>query len=343
MATHNVVTNDILAEQNRFIAEGVKFDRIIADIPSFANRWPGAGGQGKIRDLVSSVIHMSKNCLTDDGTITVSCTGIAQEKWDEWFASEGNTIFELVPDSTWTMFRPYLRQQEHNKHYWGRRDDWTFVRTYRKIGSSYTINRGAWTGEQEERHPNSFKAFPMPQTMNDVDVSAFRAPYHKGLYESKEMQKWLRKYELTYEEGVSSQNGLPIVTVVGSGAHFTDGYVVQFSNNPQDWYHIPKRICQYGSDDKIKFNNDVVNAFFDNKNKGLRALQGGNHKHVMLSAWIIETHTQPGDHVLDPFCGFGGTGAACKVLGRHFTGVEYNNTRANIAGAAGTELNGIVS
>ena len=157
------------------------------------------------------------------------------------------------------------------------------------------------------------------------------------------MQKWLRKYELTYEEGVSSQNGLPIVTVVGSGAHFTDGYVVQFSNNPQDWYHIPKRICQYGSDDKIKFNNDVVNAFFDNKNKGLRALQGGNHKHVMLSAWIIETHTQPGDHVLDPFCGFGGTGAACKVLGRHFTGVEYNNTRANIAGAAGTELNGIVS
>ena len=204
MATHNVVTNDILAEQNRFIAEGVKFDRIIADIPSFANRWPGAGGQGKIRDLVSSVIHMSKNCLTDDGTITVSCTGIAQEKWDEWFASEGNTIFELVPDSTWTMFRPYLRQQEHNKHYWGRRDDWTFVRTYRKIGSSYTINRGAWTGEQEERHPNSFKSFPMPQTMNDVDVSAFRAPYHKGLYESKEMQKWLRKYELTYEEGVSS-------------------------------------------------------------------------------------------------------------------------------------------
>ena len=56
---------------------------------------------------------MSKNCLTDDGTVTVSCTGIAQEKWDDWFASEGNTIFELVPDSTWTMFRPYLRQQEH--------------------------------------------------------------------------------------------------------------------------------------------------------------------------------------------------------------------------------------
>jgi len=330
----NIYAGDWMAHHTKMLSEGMKFDRIITDIPSFLNRWPGALGLGTIQDLVSATIVMAEQGLTDDGTMTISCTGVAQERFDVWFNQQSE--WELVPNSTWAMFRPYMRKVSENKHFWGRRDDWTFVRSYRKVGSSYTINPAGWPGSN--RHVNNFDNFPMPSSMNDVEVSAFRSPYHKGETQAKEKQKWLGKMGISYEEREHS-NGQKIVTALGSDAHFTEGYIVQLSSDPSDWVHLPKRVGQHGE----YFTSEVIGKFNDNTLKGVRNLQGGNHKHVMLSAWIIETHTQPGDHVLDPFCGFGGTGAACKVLGRNFTGVEYNNTRANIAGAAGTELNGVVS
>ena len=63
----------------------------------------------------------------------------------------------------------------------------------------------------------------------------------------------------------------------------------------------------------------------------------------MLSSWILHTHTNEGDHVLDPFCGFGSTGAACAIMKRDFTGVELNRTRAEIAQNAYDELKGVVT
>ena len=62
----------------------------------------------------------------------------------------------------------------------------------------------------------------------------------------------------------------------------------------------------------------------------------------MLSSWILHTHTNEGDHVLDPFCGFGSMGAACAVMKREFTGVENNPTRAEIAQNAYDELTGVL-
>ena len=173
--------------------------------------------------------------------------------------------------------------------------------------------------------------------MTNVELSAFRAPYHKGEHESKEKQKWLSKNGITYEE-VERADGLKVISALGSGASFVDGYIVQLSSDRADWFHIPKRIGQHGD----YFNDEAIGKFNDSSLKGTRVLAGGNHKHVMLSSWILHTHTNEGDHVLDPFCGFGSMGAACAVMKREFTGVENNPTRAEIAQNAYDELTGVL-
>ena len=48
----------------------------------------------------------------------------------------------------------------------------------------------------------------------------------------------------------------------------------------------------------------------------------------MLASWILATHTNPGDRILDPFCGYGSMVAAAIVNGRDIVGVEYNDGRA---------------
>ena len=112
-----VYVGDWLAHHNKMIGEGQKFDRIITDIPSFLNRWPGALGLGTINDLVSATIVAAQQALTEDGTMTISCTGVAQERFDLWF--ENQSEWELVPNSTWAMFRPYIRTISPNKQFWG--------------------------------------------------------------------------------------------------------------------------------------------------------------------------------------------------------------------------------
>lgn len=46
---------------------------------------------------------------------------------------------------------------------------------------------------------------------------------------------------------------------------------------------------------------------------------------------VILAATRPGDVILDPFFGTGTTGAAAKRLGRHFIGIERDETYAKVA------------
>lgn len=61
-------------------------------------------------------------------------------------------------------------------------------------------------------------------------------------------------------------------------------------------------------------------------------------KPLPLMLELVELFTDPGDTILDPYCGSGTTGLACKILGRDFIGIEKSQKFARIAEAriAGT-------
>jgi site-specific DNA-methyltransferase (adenine-specific) len=54
-------------------------------------------------------------------------------------------------------------------------------------------------------------------------------------------------------------------------------------------------------------------------------------KPLELMLRLIEATTQPGDNILDPFCGSGTTGVAAKILGRDFSGIELDVNYADLA------------
>ena len=56
-------------------------------------------------------------------------------------------------------------------------------------------------------------------------------------------------------------------------------------------------------------------------------------KPVGLMETLIELTTCEGQVVLDPFCGSGTTGVACKRLNRNFIGIELNEEYFHIAKA----------
>ena len=54
-------------------------------------------------------------------------------------------------------------------------------------------------------------------------------------------------------------------------------------------------------------------------------------KPVSLMLELVELFTDPGDVILDPFCGSGTTGVACLRLGRRFIGIERDEKYARVA------------
>lgn len=54
-------------------------------------------------------------------------------------------------------------------------------------------------------------------------------------------------------------------------------------------------------------------------------------KPLELMLRLIAASTQPGDNILDPFCGSGTTGVAAKILGRNFSGIELDATFYRLA------------
>ena len=62
----------------------------------------------------------------------------------------------------------------------------------------------------------------------------------------------------------------------------------------------------------------------------------GNYGHpcpkpLAWAEWIIERATKENDIVLDPFCGSGTVGVACKKLGRRFIGIDISKDYCKMA------------
>lgn len=54
-------------------------------------------------------------------------------------------------------------------------------------------------------------------------------------------------------------------------------------------------------------------------------------KPVSVMRWLVNAATQPGDMIVDPFCGSGTTGIAAQQLGRRFHGIETDSAMAKTA------------
>lgn len=65
----------------------------------------------------------------------------------------------------------------------------------------------------------------------------------------------------------------------------------------------------------------------DKSNRGVHSTQ----KPLALIEYLLETHSKPGDVVLDNVMGSGTTGLACKKLGRQFIGMEIDEKMYKIA------------
>ena len=65
--------------------------------------------------------------------------------------------------------------------------------------------------------------------------------------------------------------------------------------------------------------------------KGREKRHHPTQKPLGVMLFTIENYTNPGDLVLDPFMGSGTTGAACKMLGRKFIGIEKSYEYFEIA------------
>jgi len=328
MANFTIFADDIKGKHVTFREDGWKFHRLIADIPSFEDRYPGAGSAGDLIDCVNSVIDLMVNCVNK--TATISCTGIVQEKFDTWLA--GQDQWEVIPNSEWCLFEPYYRSVSTNKHFWGRRDEWTYVRSFRKVGTDTSVPWSRYAGVV--RVEDGGENFPMPAARADIEISAFRLPVHKGADESKEHQKWLQKHGIEYTETyIEGRHGDKITGVSDPGRIFAKGAVIA----PSDfalYRHVPQRLYNEGN-----ITTNIVQEFNKPTNPGLQNLQtSGDHASVGFYNMLIQTHSDAGDLILDPFAGAGAMAVASVINGRKYVGVEYNADRARGAQLACEEI-----
>lgn len=92
---------------------------------------------------------------------------------------------------------------------------------------------------------------------------------------------------------------------------------------------------EHAGAEKIRYENkgtrnprDVVRGMWNN---AFQKKYNPTQKPVKLCEYFIETYSNNGDTVLDPFMGSGTTGVACKRLGRKFIGMEKEEEYFNIA------------
>ena len=114
---------------------------------------------------------------------------------------------------------------------------------------------------------------------------------------------------------------------------------------PYKAQNVPKNTKDYGhyqttisASDGKRFPIDVIKCAKPNSNKHRFH---PTEKPVELLEYLIETYTEEGDKILDPFMGSGSTGVACNVLNRRFIGVELSEEYFEVAKmriiTAGTE------
>jgi site-specific DNA-methyltransferase (adenine-specific) len=116
--------------------------------------------------------------------------------------------------------------------------------------------------------------------------------------------------------------------------------------NKPDNYIMPKLTCSECGSKRIDSSNRLVcgcngKTHYEEQNsiESKNNLSGGNKNHhptvkpIKLMQYLVKMITPPNGIVLDPFCGSGTTGVACKLDGFQFVGLEQDPEYFRIAEA----------
>lgn len=314
---HTIRNADFANEVDRIITKDIKFDRIIVDFPSVAGRWPGIKTKerlsfqlGKLQKLVKS------DQLLPHGSITLSITGDIQREWKDWMAYEGHKYIEEVPNSLFTVYTVALVDTRDDSLFVTRRIDWTWVQTYRKVGSEFTLNHvdpiKTWPG----KFANFMNGEPLDRSK--LTVHSFRPPFHKGINETAEWDSWKRARELHLPENQQFLGSL-------------SGVLVNFDTDRGNYHHHAgwvKSNVPFVTDKVFNATQDDTKASFQlNKNREFH-----------FNMWLMQACSNEGEHVFNPFAFDGTTAVAGFLTKRKMYVIDFNKGRTDNIGRLHNDL-----
>jgi len=105
---------------------------------------------------------------------------------------------------------------------------------------------------------------------------------------------------------------------------------IQFVNSTESWIYF----INHGTSGTFHNNGKVCHDFLESSVCPMSEKKHGKHptqKPLSILKALIETLSNPGDVILDPFMGSGSTCLAAELTGRKYIGIELDDNYYNIA------------
>lgn len=177
----------------------------------------------------------------------------------------------------------------------------------------------------------TLSAFSFDAVITDPNYGIGAGEMNLGFSQSSRMEKSDWDSEPPSPELLSTICALAPTVVIWGGNYFslppTRGFLIwdkgasfqdrSFSECEYAWTNLDRPARIYRRDPLAR--GDYANRIHKTQ------------KPLALMLWVIDTCTNPGDLVLDPFCGSATTGAACLLRGRRFIGIEKDHQMAEKA------------
>lgn len=303
---HSIKLGDFANHVDSIVERGINIDRIIVDFPSFVGRHPGVQDRDKLNILLDKLYKLIKSeQFSKNGSMTISFTGITQQKFDGWMELEGHKYLEHMPEEDFTAFCVYLQDLRDNSCFIGRRDNWACVKTYKAVGSDFKPNATT----PITHIPARFESFRFPESRDLYTIHSFRSPVHHGINEAREDLVWLENHGLSDPE---MQNRF---------VRNVSGNLVNFNLDRHKFHHKAASVQKAGP----YITQEVYDAIANTSNADLFSLSKSTHFH--LAMWMVERYSNEGETVYNPFMENGEVAASIMISKRNLVGIEYNYGR----------------